>query len=295
MTQNATSSAVDPTPGNPNIPWPTERPSEPSEPGWRPSARPSQDQTSATPATLDPSNLPDGKKSLSGIAIRAHLLGIALGISACATLFSAVTLQTPLWRVPCFLASLALFHFLEFYTTARYNTHVASISAFLLSANGWAYNIAHGSAIVECIVSHAFHPDGYSRFSAPVTGIKPLLVIGFVLMAVGQVVRSLAMAQAGSNFNHTVQAERKEGHSLVQHGVYSVLRHPSYFGFFWWGLGTQLVLGNVVCFAGYALVLWRFFYKRIHRKLLLCSSCGFGLVLMCGWFRGRGVSGLFLR
>lgn len=74
------------------------------------------------------------------------------------------------------------------------------------------------------------------------------------------------MVQAGSNFNHTVQAERKEGHTLVQHGVYAVLRHPSYFGFFWWGLGTQLVLGNVVCFAGYALVLWRFFYKRIHSK-----------------------------
>ncbi|RMJ23648.1 carboxyl methyltransferase [Aspergillus sp. HF37] len=85
-------------------------------------------------------------------------------------------------------------------------------------------------------------------------------------MALGQGIRSLAMVQAASNFNHNVQVERKEGHVLVRHGVYGVLRHPSYFGFFWWGLGTQLMLGNVVCLAGYAVVLWRFFYKRVHRE-----------------------------
>lgn len=90
-------------------------------------------------------------------------------------------------------------------------------------------------------------------------------------MAIGQVVRSLAMAQAGSNFNHTVQVERREGHTLVTHGVYAVLRHPSYFGFFWWGIGTQLMLGNVVSLLGYAVVLWKFFSHRIDRECSLCS------------------------
>ncbi|KAF7164896.1 hypothetical protein CNMCM6106_001281 [Aspergillus hiratsukae] len=85
-------------------------------------------------------------------------------------------------------------------------------------------------------------------------------------MVLGQTIRTLAMKQAGTNFNHTVQVERQEGHTLVRHGVYAVLRHPSYFGFFWWGMGTQLVLGNVVCFVGYAAVLWNFFYNRIKRE-----------------------------
>lgn len=43
----------------------------------------------------------------------------------------------------------------------------------------------------------------------------------------------------------------------------SWLRHPSYFGFFYWGLGTQMVLQNPVSFVGYALVMWRFFNSRI--------------------------------
>lgn len=74
------------------------------------------------------------------------------------------------------------------------------------------------------------------------------------------------MSQAGSNFNHTVQQQRKSGHELVTQGLYGVLRHPSYFGFWWWGLGTQMVLGNAICFVGYAVVLWRFFSGRIEKE-----------------------------
>lgn len=85
-------------------------------------------------------------------------------------------------------------------------------------------------------------------------------------MAIGQFTRTTAMAHAGSNFNHTVQVKRKEGHELVTSGIFSWFRHPSYFGFFWWGLGTQVVLGNVVCFLGYAVVLWRFFASRIRSE-----------------------------
>ncbi|KFY61648.1 hypothetical protein V497_02839 [Pseudogymnoascus sp. VKM F-4516 (FW-969)] len=89
------------------------------------------------------------------------------------------------------------------------------------------------------------------------------LALGLLLVPLGQLVRSLAMVQAGGNFNHIVQARKASTHQLVTSGIYSVSRHPSYFGFFWWGLGTQLVLGNVVCFVGYAGVLWVFFKRRI--------------------------------
>lgn len=76
------------------------------------------------------------------------------------------------------------------------------------------------------------------------------------------------MLHAGSNFNHLVQKEKRAGHVLVTGGVYRYLRHPSYFGFFWWGLGTQVVLGNAVCLVGYAVVLWRFFRRRIESESL---------------------------
>jgi protein-S-isoprenylcysteine O-methyltransferase len=88
------------------------------------------------------------------------------------------------------------------------------------------------------------------------------------MIAVGQVVRSAAMIEAGTNFNHIVQHRKTIEHQLVTSGVYHYLRHPSYFGFFWWGLGTQLVLGNMLCFVGYAVILWMFFSRRISGELL---------------------------
>lgn len=72
------------------------------------------------------------------------------------------------------------------------------------------------------------------------------------------------MAQAGSNFNHTLARTYCEGHVLVTQGVYGWLRHPAYFGFFYWALGTQMLVGNKLSLVGYAFVLWGFFRKRIE-------------------------------
>lgn len=44
----------------------------------------------------------------------------------------------------------------------------------------------------------------------------------------------------------------------------SYLRHPSYFGWFWWVVGTQVLLWNPLCLVGYAYVSWKFFDQRIR-------------------------------
>ena len=279
--------------------WRPPRPPRPASSVSPPLAATNATMPAPKPAAIvDLSTYPNGKRALSGISLRAFLLGTGLGISLCCSIFLVLnSSNNPLWRVPFFLASLCLFHFLEFYITAEYNTREADISAFLLSSNGWAYNIAHGSAVVECLIGYGVFPE--SRYFSSLFqqfqfqpelhyGIKISVVLGMSLMALGQTVRTLAMAQAGSNFNHTVQAEYKEGHTLVRNGVYALSRHPSYFGFFWWGLGTQLLLGNAVCFVGYTLVLWKFFYGRIWseyfpRVLLLdCRS------IHANWLCRRG-------
>jgi protein-S-isoprenylcysteine O-methyltransferase len=38
------------------------------------------------------------------------------------------------------------------------------------------------------------------------------------------------MLSCGSNFSHTIMEEKDEEHKLVTNGIYSILRHPSYFG-----------------------------------------------------------------
>ncbi|MCJ1297407.1 hypothetical protein MMC08_000193 [Hypocenomyce scalaris] len=261
---------------SPAISWPLNRPQYREL--WTPSASHANSQqianghtvsnghptglTANASSSLNPALLPHGTKSLSGISLRSFLLGQTLGVSLFLTGLLLYN-ENSLWRAPFFLVTLSIFHFLEYYTTARYNPTAANISAFLLSQNGYAYNVAHTLAFLECILPSPLSvlPAILPSFSRPL-----LLAVGSIMIVLGQTTRTLAMAQAGSNFNHTVQMKRKEGHELVTDGVYAWLRHPSYFGFWWWGLGTQVVLGNGICFVGYAVVLWRFFSGRIERE-----------------------------
>jgi protein-S-isoprenylcysteine O-methyltransferase len=215
-----------------------------------------------TPPTppIPPCILANGQYSLSGIAVRSFSLGLTMGLCTFAT-GTLLLYGLAIWRLPFFFVALALFHYLEYYTTARWNTPAAELDAFLLTSNGSAYNMAHALAAVETTVTHSIF--AYPTLLSPQWDVVRLGV-GLVLLVVGQVARSTAMAQAGTNFNHKVQHQRKSDHELVTTGIYGLLRHPSYFGFFWWALGSQIVLGNVICFVAYAVVLWQFFSRRVR-------------------------------
>jgi protein-S-isoprenylcysteine O-methyltransferase len=203
---------------------------------------------------------PGGDRSLSGVALRAFCLGAGavFGFMMAALL---VFNGSQMWGPFLFLGTLGVFHFLEFWITAEYNTSGAFISSFLLT-NGSRYRQAHTFAFTEAVITPYLFPGWHARLNQPY-----LIALGILMIVVGQVVRSLAMAQAGTNFNHQVQSQKSEGHVLVTSGIYAYFRHPSYFGFFWWALGTQLCLGNTVSFAAYALILWYFFKTRITRML----------------------------
>ncbi|PNS17421.1 hypothetical protein CAC42_7104 [Sphaceloma murrayae] len=206
---------------------------------------------------VDISFMHGGTRALDTIGLHSFGLGLMLAWSVS----NAVSLYNhgnPIWRLPQFIATLCLFHFLEFYTTARWNTTTAKVSSFLLFSNGTAYNIAHSCAMLEITLTSLFVPDWQARFSTWYSMLSAAFLIVF-----GQVVRSTAMAQAGTNFNHIPVKERVEGHRLVTWGVYKHFRHPSYFGFFWWAIGTQLFVGNFCCTIAYAVILWRFFDSRI--------------------------------
>ncbi|PHH71378.1 hypothetical protein CDD82_6544 [Ophiocordyceps australis] len=198
-------------------------------------------------------------RSLSGIAIRAFCLGSAFTIgTALGIALPLLYPDTPFWRPAFFLAALAAFHFLEFWTTAARNHCAARVDSFLLTANWPAYAIAHAAAFAECTLVGLLWPDRHWPGAAVTTWL------GFVLVLLGQAVRSAAMLHAGTSFNHQIQTRKSVSHCLVTSGIYSRLRHPSYFGFFYWSLGTQLAMGNVFCFFAYTIVLWSFFHSRIR-------------------------------
>ena len=263
----ATSSGSD---GKPTISWPIGRPTQPGVFTQRLGEEVrlnSSPTAAAVPSTSKPTIpfddlLPGHKRSQSGIAVRTFCLGGAFFSSILLYTYFAFEKESRLWRPWFFLALLSLFHFLEFWTHARYNLPNATISTFLLFTNGMAYNVAHTTAMIEAIITSIYFPNWQGHFAH-----RWIQLLGVALVVVGQVCRTAAMVTAATNFHHFVQTKQREGHRLVTHGIYAWLRHPSYFGFFWWAIGTQIALGNLVCLCIYVIILWRFFFQRIKSKM----------------------------
>ena len=67
----------------------------------------------------------------------------------------------------------------------------------------------------------------------------------------------------GDSFSHIIADEKTDEHKLITHGIYSILRHPSYFGWFYWSVGTQLILCNLISTVLYTAAAWYFFESRI--------------------------------
>ena len=106
-------------------------------------------------------------------------------------------------------------------------------------------------------------------------------LLGALCVVLGEALRKVAILTARRNFTHLIRTERAQEHQLVRHGVYSLMRHPSYCGWFLWALGTQLLLVNptsllrtrrpflrvltavVVARAVFAYVSFNFFARRI--------------------------------
>ncbi|KAJ3810120.1 Isoprenylcysteine carboxyl methyltransferase family-domain-containing protein [Lentinula lateritia] len=181
------------------------------------------------------------------------------------------------YQLGFFIAAWSAFHFGEFAVTAGWNLEKCSVESFLLD-NGSMYHIANGSAVLEYIVTLYFMPSFKTRAWVSILGMFPVCSFsvllhltteqctGMVMVLLGQFMRSAAMIHASTNFSHSLAFRKLESHRLVTDGIYAWCRHPSYAGFFYWALGTQLVLQNSVCFAAYFILLWRFFYSRTRTE-----------------------------
>jgi protein-S-isoprenylcysteine O-methyltransferase len=165
------------------------------------------------------------------------------------------------WSV--YVVFLCIFHFAEFFITAVKQPKVLSYKSYLIN-HSVSYTMANIAAWFEFFVESYF-------FGATWKHSLLWAVVGASILMVGQGVRSAAMWQCGGNFAHEIMTTRTEGHQLVTAGIYSVFRHPAYFGWFYWSIGTQILLCNPVCTLAYAYVSWNFFSKRIpyEEELLL--------------------------
>jgi len=154
-----------------------------------------------------------------------------------------------------YLAALSGFHFSEFLVTALYKPSSVSYDSYIINHSP-AYTAAALAAWFEFWLESMLLPRSI-KFQ-PVA-----FVAGLLLVAIGQTYRAAAMWTCKKNFNHIIMETKELDHELVTSGVYGYLRHPSYFGWFWWCVGTQCLLCNPLCAIAYAYAAWDFFRRRI--------------------------------
>lgn len=186
--------------------------------------------------------------------LRSYILGIVFAVGL------KYFLNSYTWNFGAFLCFLCYFHWSEFFFTAIYNPSNCNINVYMLF-HSTEYVIAILSAVVEYwFVKVAFR----THFMDYLFDVYYLKFIGFLICVCGLLFRLVALVTAGPSYNHNVQWKKGLDHCLVTHGVYSLVRHPAYVGWFYWSLGSQILLGNFVCFIAYIVVMLQFFRIRIY-------------------------------
>lgn len=192
---------------------------------------------------------------LGRVALVGTLLGIFCGFHLGLALFCLAGFGNyNMWQWSLYATSLSAFHLLEFFVTAIYNPSVVSSDSFLVN-HSKAYSAANLFASTEFFLKVIFFPQYHISVW--------IWRVGIVLVLISQAARSLAMVTCGESFNHLIQTHKKDNHVLITHGIYKYLRHPSYFGFFYWSIGTQLLLQNCVSFFLFGYASCMFFRRRI--------------------------------
>jgi len=188
-------------------------------------------------------------KAAFGVTIRGIILGVILSFSIILSRSSSM-FQLVGW----FVAALAFFHWSEFVTTGLTNPRNLSLSSYVLN-HSFEYHAAIAASILEFLIESYFYPDWKQLCGVSFAGLA--VVLG------GEFVRKLAMWQASTNFNHYIRYRREDGHQLVTTGVYAWVRHPSYVGWFYWSIATQVMILNPVCAVLYTVCSWKFFHDRV--------------------------------
>ncbi|CBH14699.1 prenyl protein specific carboxyl methyltransferase [Trypanosoma brucei gambiense DAL972] len=177
------------------------------------------------------------------------------------------------------ISSIVLFHMSEFLVAVYFLRHDAHPGAFMIF-HSREYTVAGAAAWLEFFTELFFCSEGWKvsatsrwgwlfRLNYTMVNCAAVLTIFFYL------VRVCGMAHCGCNFSLLIETRRRSNHVLVTDGIYSILRHPAYFGYFWTALFSQLVLANPFCFMAYAIVLIRFFKERITYEETVLSSVEF--------------------
>jgi protein-S-isoprenylcysteine O-methyltransferase len=153
----------------------------------------------------------------------------------------------------CYITAMCTFHLLECFTTAIYNAKISSANSYLVN-HSKAYRATFLIAGTEF----------WFKFLVLIPSSFPWtcrLGMGMVLLA--QMICSLYMITCRESFNHLIQTSKKDNYILITNVIYQWFRHPSYICFYYWSIGTQLVLNNALFAIVFGSASCMFFRRRI--------------------------------
>lgn len=193
------------------------------------------------------------------------ILGCLLGLLPGVLLSGISTVPLPLILYGC---SISVAHLFEYLFVCGYHCSELDWESFLINQSR-EYMLAHCFALVEYFVELLLVPSWLKIQNSAVPAF------GFSMLVVGHFFRIGAMFTAAQSFHHKVQFEKAANHKLVTNGVYQVVRHPSYFGWTLWAVGTQVMLVNPVSVVGFIGASIMFFKDRIpYEEELLVEFFG---------------------
>ncbi|KAK6202596.1 Isoprenylcysteine carboxyl methyltransferase family-domain-containing protein, partial [Scheffersomyces amazonensis] len=163
-----------------------------------------------------------------------------------------------------YLLSLITYFILEFCNTYRYQTSKVTSRSFLIYGNkgNFEFWLCQLFTICEFLIELK-RSFGFETYVPPEFINSIIRIIGFCMIILGLYIRSLAMKTCGESFSHYIHTDDNNQPKLITHGIYAYLRHPSYFGFWWFSIGIQVFLRNPISLVLSIIVLRSFFTTRI--------------------------------
>ena len=183
-----------------------------------------------------------------------YSMGVSLIVILCYSLSIILFTKTIYYQLFLYFITLCIYHYAEFFSELLFHFKDLQKDAFLIYQNkNWV--ISTLSSFIEYIIETFF----FHKYK----DIKIVFIIGLIMTIIGQYFRIAALFTGKSNFTHKIQMHKRKNHVLVKHGIYSICRHPSYFGFFLWSVGIEVMCVNPLCIIAFTYILFKFFKNRI--------------------------------
>ena len=186
--------------------------------------------------------------------INHYLVGLSISIIFSFSISMTFFTNSIYYPLYIYFITLCIYHYSEYLSVLIYHFDMISCEYFLIDhSKSWV--ISTLVSFAEMIIGTYFF-DKYKK-------IKFFFFIGLIMTIIGQYFRIAALFTGKTNFTHRIRYNKKDEHELITYGIYSLSRHPSYFGFYIWSVGIEIMCCNPICTIAFIIILFKFFKNRI--------------------------------